>query len=435
MAKPRASGPAKAAGTVKTAVAKTGKSGAHFKPRGSNQMGMRQFNERVVLHAIRLHGAQPKADLARLTHLSSQSVSLIIDRLLADELVTKQEPVRGKVGQPSVPIDLNPDGAFSIGIKLGRRNCDTLLVDFTGAVRARASLAYDFPDPDAVFDFIAAQLVALPKTLGKALASRVYGVGIAAPLSLEGWQSLLDVESQRSARWAHINMQQKLQAMTTLPVSFVKDTAAACVAELVSGRGRSVPSYLYLFVDTFIGGGLVIDSHLHAGLHGNAGAVASMSLHVGKPQVTQKAIAAGTATVPQQLLSLASLVLLERRYRAAHLDPAACYDLRALTEPWVHHSQLWIDEAAPAIALAVHNATCLLDMDAVVLDGSLGRELLGRLVKAVNAALVGYNWEGITAPHIYIGTIGADARAMGGALLPLYHHFAPDQDLFLKVDR
>ena len=37
--------------------------------RGSNHMGMRQFNERIVLQAIRHHGAIPKADLARMHRL------------------------------------------------------------------------------------------------------------------------------------------------------------------------------------------------------------------------------------------------------------------------------------------------------------------------------------------------------------------------------
>jgi hypothetical protein len=30
--------------------------------------------------------------------------------------------------------------------------------------------------------------------------------------------------------------------------------------------------------------------------------------------------------------------------------------------------------------------------------------------------------------------VGADARAMGGAILPLYRHFAPVHELFLKPD-
>ena len=44
-----------------------------------------------------------------------------------------------------------------------------------------------------------------------------------------------------------------------------------------------------------------------------------------------------------------------------------------------------------------------------------------------------YSWEGVARPAVFEGTIGSDARAMGGALLPLYANFAPDRDLFLKL--
>ncbi|MEY3674860.1 MAG: putative fructokinase, partial [Pseudomonadota bacterium] len=74
--------------------------------RGSNHNGMRQFNERTVLRAIRHNGAIPKADLARLTQLSTQTVSIIVNRLLEDGLLLKQERIRGKIGQPSIPLSL-----------------------------------------------------------------------------------------------------------------------------------------------------------------------------------------------------------------------------------------------------------------------------------------------------------------------------------------
>ena len=77
--------------------------------------------------------------------------AIIISRLEADHLVQRLAPVRGKVGQPSVPMALNPDGAFSIGIKIGRRSMDMLLVDFCGHPRERLSLSYPFPDPDTLF--------------------------------------------------------------------------------------------------------------------------------------------------------------------------------------------------------------------------------------------------------------------------------------------
>ena len=126
--------------------------------RGSNQQGMRQFNERTVLQAIRLHGAIPKADLARLTQLSTQTVSIIVERLLDDGLLIKQERVRGKIGQPSVPLSLNPEGAFSVGVQVGRRSLEVLLIDFVGRIRHQHVFHYACPDPDEVLPHVAAAL-------------------------------------------------------------------------------------------------------------------------------------------------------------------------------------------------------------------------------------------------------------------------------------
>lgn len=398
---------------------------ARLRPRGSNHVGMRQFNERVVLHAIRLHGSLPKAEIARLTHLTAQTVQVIIARLEADGLVRKLEPVRGKVGQPSVPMALDPDGAFSIGIKIGRRSTDLLLVDFAGQTRERLSLGYDFPEPDALFPEIEARLKRLRKSLSPTLRERLYGVGVAAPLSLGGWHALLGIEPARAARWDGVDVRARIAAMSELPVALVKDTAAACVAELVAGRGREIRSFFYVFVDTFVGGGLVLDSHLHAGLHGNAGAAGSLSLGIA---------AEGGARPPAQLLSLASLYELERRYRDAGLDPAAAADGRALEAPWRAVTLAWAHDAAPGIALAIHNAACLLDLDGVILDGSFATVLRDALLDDVDAALARYDWEGVVRPVLLAGTIGSDARAVGGALVPLYANFAPDRDLFLKLD-
>lgn len=410
--------------TAKPAPESNEDSAGRIRPRGSNQIGMSMFNERVVLQAIRLHGDTPKADLARLTNLSTQTVSLIINRLLEEGMVIKRDAVRGKVGQPSVPIALNPDGAFSIGIKIGRRSLDILLVDFLGKVRERSSMSYTYPDPDTVFKEIKVRLQAIKKQLGPTRAKRLCGVGIAAPLGLGGWQKLLGIDPERADKWHAIDICERVQTMTDLPVTFAKDTSAACVSELVTGRGRNIKNFLYLFVDTFIGGGLVIDSHLHNGLHGNAGAVGSLPLGV-----------ASGRELPEQLLGAASLFNLEQLFVAAELDATAAYDMRALQEPWLTHTKAWLDDAARTIAFCVSTANCLLDLDGVIIDGSCDNMLLEKLLVAVEAAMDRYSWEGVFRPAILAGTIGSDARAIGGAMLPLYEHFAPDSDLFLKLDQ
>ena len=404
---------------------------ATLEPRGSSQGGLRQYNERVVLQALRLHGPLPAADLARLTRLTAQTISLISKRLLDDGLIVKGELLRGKVGQPSVPLALNPDGAYAIGIKVGRRSLDVLLVDFVGRTRQRLSLDYDFPDPDTLFDAIDERVKALVKSLGRSAAPRIQGVGIAAPLSLGGWQALLGVAPETAARWDAIDIGQRVAARCKLPVQAVKDTAAACVAELVAGRGREMRSFLYIFVDTFIGGGLVIDSHLHAGLSGNAGAVGSMST----ASANGEAPTPRRGQAPPQLLGVASLINLEALYRERGADPTAVGDDRALEPPWREATDAWLRRAAPAIALAVHNAACLLDMEGVIVDGNIGRGLLAELLRALASALGHHSWEGVTRPVLLAGTIGSDARAVGGALLPLYAAYAPDSDLFLKIER
>lgn len=409
------------AGEPRPPVAPPG-SAAQLRARGSNHVGMRQYNERVLLQAIRVHGELPKADLARLTHLSNQTVSLIVNALLDEGLLVKREPLRGRIGQPSVPIALAPDGAFSVGVKVGRRNMEVILVDFVGQVRQRWSLDYRYPEPGALLAEIGRRLADLQALLPPAQYARVQGIGIALPFSLGGWQTLLDMPPEVAARWPATDLRAEVAALTELPVTLIKDTAAACVAELVAGRGRSMPAFLYLFVDTFVGGGLVLDGHLYPGATGNAGAVASMPLQM-----------AGGGRIPPQMLSAASLLGLQKIYEAAGLDPEAALDDRALEPPWAAHTRGWLRSAAQALAFGIGAAACLLDVGDVVIDGVFHRDLLSRLIAHLEEALDQHSWEGVVRPAIRAGTIGSDARALGGALLPLYAAFAPDPEVFLKA--
>ena len=110
-------------------------------------------------------------------------------------------------------------------------------------------------------------------------------------------------------------------------------------------------------------------------------------------------------------------------------------DARALQAPWRRaHASLAARGRRRRIALAINSAACLLDLEGVIVDGSFSRELLAALLAAIDAALDRYSWEGVARPQLLAGTIGSDARAIGGALLPLYANFAPDRDLFLKLD-
>ena len=393
-----------------------------LRPRGSNQVGMRQFNERTVLQALRVHTSLPKADLARLTGLSAQTIGLITARLEEDGLIVKQGRVRGRIGQPSVPLALNPDGAFAIGIKVGRRGAEWLLIDFTAKVRERHAISYDFPDADELLPAIAQHIHRLREGLGP-LAVRNVGAGLAAPFQLGGWHRTLGLSKAQADLWNQMDLAAEVRARTDVPVSFARDTVAACVAELVGGRGHDLKSFLYIFVDTFVGGGLVINSHLHTGAHGNAGALASLPM---QPPGSRGAL-------PPQLVAQASLWELEQRLAGEGLDAMAAYDDRALQPPYAATTQAWLESASQALAHAIVSGTAMLDLPDVVVDGSMSRALLQALLDQTRAALDGCNWEGLWQPRLHGGKAGAQACALGGAMLPLHANFAPDHDVFLKA--
>src|SRR5437868_4138535 len=113
-------------------------------------MGVRLYNERLVLSLVRRHVSLPKADIARQTGLSPQTISMIMNQLTDDGLLLKGSPQRGRVGQPSVPFSLNPDGAFSFGLKIGRRSADLYLINFTGKVLRLLHRTYPYPTPQGI---------------------------------------------------------------------------------------------------------------------------------------------------------------------------------------------------------------------------------------------------------------------------------------------
>ena len=395
--------------------------------RGSNHVGMRQFNERTVLQAIRHHGAIPKADLARLTQLSTQTVAIIVGRLLDDGLLIKQDRVRGKIGQPSVPLSLNPQGAFSVGIQVGRRNLELLVADFMGRPVERIEFLYDYPDPDQLFLSMAQGLQTLQQRMGD-LWPRTVGVGLTAPLSLHKWADLMGgPAAQALARWETIDLPTEVQRLTDLPVVFAKDTTAACVAELLQGHGRQVRSFLYVFVGTFIGGGLVLSGHIMNGERGNAGAIGS--LPVGLANRESRGLG-----MPPQLLQKASGWQLEQALLAAGHDPLLIHQDGIMDVAYGALTDTWIAQASQALAMTVASSAALLDLDAVVMDGSLGAPLMRALMTATQEALAQYRFDGMHQPQLLAGQVGPHARALGGALLPLHSQFFPDKDIFLKQD-
>jgi predicted NBD/HSP70 family sugar kinase len=383
---------------------------------GANQAGGRAYNERLTLSLIKLNGPLPKAELARLTGLSAQTLSQIVRRLEADGLLLPQEPLRGKVGQPSVPYALNPMGALSFGVKIGRRSADVVLCDLNGRILDRTRQTYDYPVPDLVLAFV---VKAIARMRRRRPGQRFAGIGVATPFDLWKWDNEVEAPAGTLDGWRHIDLAALLAGRTGLAVYVANDASAACGAELqVSHRGSNI-DLLYLFIGSFAGGGIVLNGALYQGRTGNAGALGSMPI--------------GGRGGRQQLIHAASLLTLEKEL-AARGQPTA-----VLQDPAADWSQLgetldtWSDRAAEALAVTIVSGLAVIDFGLVCIDGALPRPVLARLVGRTREAVGRLDVTGLSPFEISAGVLGADARALGGAMLPIMESFGWGQDVLLKA--
>ena len=92
----------------------------------------------------------------------------------------------------------------------------------------------------------------------------------------------------------------------------------------------------------------------------------------------------------------------------------------------------WLDQAAGALAQATLAAAALLEVQAVLIDGWMPLRVRAEMVRRTEAALLGLDLAGIDPPVIREGTVGADARALGAAAIPLSQRYLIDQNAAVR---
>ena len=378
--------------------------------RGTNQSGMRDLNERLVLSLVRQHGSLAKTEIARLTQLSAQTVSVIVRALETDGLLKRNEPVRGRIGQPSVPMSLDPEGAYFVGLKIGRRSADIVLIDFLGTAVAMRRLPYRYPLPDDTVRFAVEGLQEIRDSLTHRQAARIAGMGIAMPFELWNWTEAAGASAEEMEQWRHRDIRAEIEGRCGVSTYLRNDATSACGAELVFGKAPLPRDFIYFYLGTFPGGGIVVNGSLYPGPTGNAGALGSMPV----PGPNGKTL---------QLIDKASIATLEKMLIEAGEDTSRLWANPADWGGIGRELDAWIELAADGIAHAVISACAVIDFQLAVIDGWMPVSVRGRIVEAVAIKMARADHEGLRLPDVREGTVGAHARAFGAASLPLSERF------------
>jgi predicted NBD/HSP70 family sugar kinase len=387
---------------------------------GATQAETRVYNERLVVSLVRRHGELSKVDLTRLTGLAPQTITTIVNRAAQGELLLRREPLRGRLGQPSVPYALNPEAAYAFGLKVGHRSADVALIDFVGNVIAVEQTTFDYPMPDDVMDFARTAAARILRRHRSVPGSRIAGLGIASPFYQSGWEGDIGAPAARFDAWRRIDIRAGLDEAFEWPVYLFNDATVAASAELMFGAGLGRPDFLYVHIGHHVGAGLVLDHHLFPGRNRLAGAIGDLRVCIGEGAEVR-------AVALKEAASLRSLVekLPEGDRERIWLSPADWGTPRDKV-------MAWVEEVAACLAQLIPAAVALLDVDNAIIDGDFPAPVRREIAKATRRRLARILLGRPETFSIHEGTFGHMAPVIGGASIPLLVRYSNDKDLLFK---
>lgn len=380
--------------------------------RGLHHSSISTANQRAVLMIVATTPGVTNAEISRLCGLGAQTVSRFLADLENDGLIRRGEVKRGQPGLPATPYYLVYDSVRSLGVSIGWRHCDIVLMDMSGSASAIETIHYDHP-AETVFSDIADRWRKMAGTLDDAARGLMKFAGVAVPDDFAGDLRMLGAPEGVPQGWNTHEIARRLSEATGLPFRCYNPGRAAAWAEHAGPGSPWKGDFLYLHIDEVISSGVIVGGTAWRGGSGGAG-----------PQLG-RTLAGWRDGEPTRLQDIASLAALRKRDRDEHVrgseEPAGTD--RLFSSP---AAEAWLEEAAAALAWAFSNTAMVIGMRHAVLGGPVPRPLLTRLCAAVRERMRVIWPCDCELLAVDVGLAGPAAPAIGASYLPVY------EDLFAR---
>lgn len=386
---------------------------------GTNLERAGDYNQRVILQAIRVNGPITRAELSAITGLTAPAVNNIAQRLVADGLILDAGLVQGARGQPATKFVINPDGCLSIGVNIDRDHITILVLDLLGSVRARASKNIDFALPRAVEKYCDVQikkLLAKPDLAGLP----IMGLGVALPDDLG--RVHLPHQPEGYGAWSDVDVGEMFTGILPgQPVFVENDAAAAALGELQFGHGVNRSSFFYILVNFGLGGGLVVDGLYVRGANGRSGEIGFLPAR--SPTTTGRTL--------QEFVSLSALF---KQLNDAGFEVSEPDQLQKLPPEGFAVVSAWVKQAAELLTDTLVGINCVINPEALLIGGRLPDDIIDDLAHALNQRLARVPSIPALAPVMRAAT-AADAPAVGAAILPFIDRLLPSRSTLMKTGK
>ena len=358
--------------------------------------------ERAVLGLILRRGPMTQTQISQEIDRSQQTVSRVLARLVERGSLRQGERVSsGKRGQLSVNVEIVPEYAYAFGVVIYWDALAVTLMDFSGKVIDERSTTLIAMTHDAVVAELRRMITELEKQWD--VGERVFGAGVGIPGTFMRETGRQVNTPLALEEWANINVEAVLADDLEIPVWVENDGNAAAIGESLFGVGRWAKDFVYFYIATGLGGGVIHDGELVRGSVGNAGEIAEM--------------------LPPQMFPHPNLDLLRKLVRKHGADMDSVSDLIEQFDPdWVGVDE-WIVRVRDSLSLIASASAALLDPQAIVIGGRIPPVLAKKVIPQIEI----YDQRRRSAerplPRIVVAEAGSRSPAMGAAALSFKKYF------------
>lgn len=371
---------------------------------GSNSKQNKAVNVRLVLAQIATQGPLSRADIARSTFLSKQTITNQVDELIALQLVQEAGIKKEKVGKPSTMLLLQDHAYFTIGLRLWPDRLELALCSLTGQLLQQSNS----PVP-------AEQQLHSCRTLIEQLCQQhhidyqqLLGVGMTQVQP--GHASLIQQQQQRQL------FQQQLATALQLPV-VAAQTAAACAAyHLLHGEARQLQSFCYIHLGQSIEAALVYHRTLLLGQNGFSGALGEIFVTPEQDHST------GDFGRLNDFVSMHSLQqFISKKMALPESQQSSLILSESLTPQQADKLEPWLVAATEPMRVALHTLETLFNCQSIIIGGEVSDGLLDKLISKLRPFIPSIAQYGERQVPRLIKTPDAGAVALKGlSTLPLH---------------
>src|SRR5690606_8302430 len=269
---------------------------------------MREVNRSIVLDMIRRGGRISRTDLARRSHLTKPTVSAIVEDLIAGGVV--QEVGFGKAvasgGRRARLLQFNEASAAYLGIRVGVHMTSVAIADARGQIRVTRDLPTTKGDAIGMINK-AISIVDETFEAAEIPRERLQAVGVTVP-------GLVDTSTGvcvlgPNVEWKNVPVRDVIRNALDVPVVVQNVTNAGAIAEGQIGAAQGYRSYVWVYVGSGLGAGIVLDGRPFYGRQGFSG-------EIGHCQVVESGMQCGCGAFGC-LETVASGKALERKAQVA----------------------------------------------------------------------------------------------------------------------